>query len=113
MKTLNFLFFFLLLSNLIFSQKDSQKAVLNDLTSRIMNQIDNLQEYITLIAKEEDLALIKAAKNYALHIFTADAKIQEGSKFHNRKTEYNPGEYLDKINSRREVAPRIIEFENY
>jgi hypothetical protein len=93
------------------AQDDSVEPIISDLTNRVMNQIENLQEYISIIAMEEDIKLLGAAKKYALNIFTDDALIEEGSKFKSNKNEFDPLEYLDKINARREKAPRIINFE--
>lgn len=93
------------------AQDGASDPIITDLTNRVMNQIENLQEYISIIAIEEDIKLLGAAKKFALNIFTDDATIEEGSKFSSKKNKFKPLEYLDKINARREKAPRIINFE--
>ncbi len=85
-----------------------------DLTTRIMVEIQNFMDYITIIgAAEESLEVRKRGIELCLKLFSSDAVIEEQSKNSSYKKPWTPEAYLQSMLYRGERSPVMVSFEVY
>jgi len=92
-------------------QKASQET-LTDLTNRVMAEILNFQDFVSLIAEGSSPESIREKGiDNCIKLFAPNARIQEKNKFSGREKNWKVDQYMWAIYSRGERAPVLIDFE--
>jgi len=98
-------------SGLAQNERPSQET-LSDLSTRVMAEIRNFQDFVSLIAEGSAPERVKKnAIDKTLELFASNATIQEKGKYSGRERTWEVDQYMWAIYSRGERAPVLINFE--
>ncbi len=92
--------------------RSASQEVLSDLTSRIMSELRNFQDYVSLIAEgtaPEDIR--KKGIEKCKLLFAPEATIEERNKYSDRRRYWEVDQYLWALFTRGERSPVLVDFE--